>query len=144
MTTSQAEHVSSDWVPDDSTFGARLALVRQRMSWGNVKEAAVECGLPVESWRQWERDGAMPRRLVEVAQVIASRTGCSLAWLLTGTATIRERTSTRRDRRGKRADVPVAAHTRPPNRGAASSRPPGHPGGSRRPILLPQAVTSFG
>lgn len=70
------------WTADDSTFGARLALVRQRMGWGNVKEAAVGCGLPVESWRNWERDGRLPRDLIGVGRSISSRTGCDLAWLI--------------------------------------------------------------
>lgn len=75
---------SGAWVPDDSTFGARLALVRQRMQWGNVKEAAIACGLPAESWRTWERDGVTPRRVVEVASIISARTGCDYGWLLAG------------------------------------------------------------
>lgn len=72
------------WVPDDSTFGARLALVRQHMGWGNVKEAADACGLPVESWRRWERDGRAPRDIVEIADTISERTGCDFGWLLAG------------------------------------------------------------
>ncbi len=72
------------WTADDSTFGARLALIRQRMRWGNVKEAAVACGLPPESWRTWERDGVTPRRVVEISAVIAERTGCDYGWLLAG------------------------------------------------------------
>jgi hypothetical protein len=72
------------WVADDSTFGARLALVRQRMGWGNVKEAAVACGLPTESWRSWERDGRMPQRLTEIAGIISDRTGCDFGWLVAG------------------------------------------------------------
>lgn len=72
------------WVADDSTFGARLALVRQHMRWGNVKEAATACGLPVESWRSWERDGRAPQRLVDIAAIIADRTGCDYGWLLAG------------------------------------------------------------
>ena len=44
------------WVPDTSTFGARLALVRQRMGW-NLKEAALACQLPQGSWREWELKG---------------------------------------------------------------------------------------
>ena len=75
---------STKWVPTDDTFGARLALIRQRMKWGNVKEAAVACGLPPESWRTWERDGVAPRRVVEIAGLIAERTGCDYVWLLTG------------------------------------------------------------
>jgi len=71
-------------VPTADTFGARLALVRQRMGWGNVKEAALACGAPVESWRNWERDGARPRNIVDIAERIAERTGCDFYWLLTG------------------------------------------------------------
>lgn len=59
-------------------------MVRQRMGWGNVKEAALACGVPVESWRNWERDGARPRNLVDVAEQIAERTGCDFYWLLVG------------------------------------------------------------
>lgn len=72
------------WVADDSTFGARLALVRQHMRWGNVKEAAQACGLPTESWRSWERDGRVPQRLVEIAATISNETGCDLSWLIMG------------------------------------------------------------
>lgn len=69
------------WRPDDTTFGARLALVRQHMGWGNVKEAALACGLPVASWRNWERDGRQPRDYVAVCMKISERTGADLAWL---------------------------------------------------------------
>ncbi|TCB97548.1 hypothetical protein E0H26_11550 [Micromonospora zingiberis] len=72
------------WIADDSTFGARLALIRQRMKWGNVKEAAEACGLPTESWRTWERDGVTPRKIVEIAATISERTGCDYGWLLAG------------------------------------------------------------
>lgn len=83
MTQAQ-QSTAKGWMPDDSTFGARLALVRQRMGWGNVREAAVECGVPPESWRTWERDGVVPRRIVEIAGLIAERTGCDYGWLLAG------------------------------------------------------------
>lgn len=56
------------------------------MAWGNIKEAAVACGLPTESWRTWERDNVMPRRVVEIAAIIADRTGCDYWWLLAGDA----------------------------------------------------------
>ncbi len=84
MTSPQTTARSTGWTPDDSTFGARLALVRQRMGWGNVKEAATECGLPPESWRTWERDNVVPRRVVEIAALIAEKTGCDYGWLLAG------------------------------------------------------------
>lgn len=70
------------WTVDDSTFGARLALVRQRMQW-NIKEAARECGIPAASWGTWE-NGAMPRRYTEMCRLISQRTGCDHAWLLDG------------------------------------------------------------
>lgn len=82
--TEMAVAGQAGWVADDSTFGARLALVRQRMSWGNVKEAADACGLPVENWRRWERDGRAPRDIVEIAGIISERTGCDFGWLLAG------------------------------------------------------------
>ena len=72
------------WTPDVSTFGARLALVRQRMGWGNVKQAADLCGTPVQSWRGWERDGLMPRSLITVCIKIAGVTGVDYRWLALG------------------------------------------------------------
>ena len=84
MTTIDAQPIVRGWTPDDSTFGARLALVRQRMGWGNVKEAAEACKLPVQSWRNWERDNVAPRNIVDIAGIIADRTGCDYGWLLAG------------------------------------------------------------
>jgi hypothetical protein len=75
------------WVPDATTFGARLALIRQRMEWGNVKEAALACGLPVESWRNWERDGRQPRDYMRVCQAVAEHTGVDVTWLAVGPQT---------------------------------------------------------
>lgn len=91
MTASDQE----PWIPQD-TFGARLALVRQRMHW-NIAEAATACGLGDENWRQWER-GRSPRNLQDVAEAIAARTGCDLTWLMMGTAG--GRTLRRNDARG--------------------------------------------
>lgn len=84
MTQAPEQSTAKGWMPDDSTFGARLALVRQRMGWGNVSEAAKACGIPVESWRTWERDGVEPRRIVEMSKLISLRTGCNFGWLLAG------------------------------------------------------------
>lgn len=74
------------WVPDTSTFGARLALVRQRMGW-NLKEAALACGLPQASWREWELKGRDPRGIQTIVEKIAERTGVDDYWLLTGKTT---------------------------------------------------------
>lgn len=70
------------WTPSDATFGARLALIRQHMAWGNVKEAAFTCGIPVQSWRAWERDGGHPRNYIEVCAKIAGASGCDYGWLV--------------------------------------------------------------
>ena len=71
------------WVPRDDTFGARLALVRQRFGW-NLKEASLACGLPQNSWLEWESNGRVPRDLAEVVERISRRTGADDYWLLTG------------------------------------------------------------
>jgi len=51
------------------------------MGWGNVKEAALACGVPVESWRNWERDGRLPRDIIGVCRAIAAKTGADPTWL---------------------------------------------------------------
>lgn len=81
MSTS-AEAVGHGWTASDrDSFGARLALVRQRMGWGNVKEAALACGIPPQSWRTWERDNVQPRDFMGAVQRVVERTGCDEAWL---------------------------------------------------------------
>jgi len=84
MTTSVEGSITRGWIADDSTFGARLALVRQRMGWTNVKEAATACGLPTENWRRWERGETEPRRIVTIAMTIATAAGCDYLWLVHG------------------------------------------------------------
>jgi len=71
------------WVPQDS-FGARLALIRQRFGW-NVSEAAQACGIANATWQKWER-GASPRKIEEKARQIADRCGCDYVWLMVGGA----------------------------------------------------------
>lgn len=85
MTQSTARQTSrpAPWIPDASTFGARLALIRQHMKWTNVAQAARECGVPADSWRNWE-EGMEPRRLITIAMTIATRTGVDLDWLVYG------------------------------------------------------------
>lgn len=84
MTTATGEQRSTGdgWTAGPDTFGARLALVRQRMGW-NITEAARECGLGAESWRLWEQ-GREPHRLVTIAMAIANKTGCDYLWLVHG------------------------------------------------------------
>lgn len=74
---------ASRWVPTTGTFGARLALLRHEMRW-NLKEAALACGVPQASWREWELKGRDPRGLQEIVAKIAERTGVDDYWLLTG------------------------------------------------------------
>jgi hypothetical protein len=90
--TSATEVTPPPQIPDDSTFGARLALIRQMMHWGNVAQAARECGVPTDSWRNWE-EGMEPRRLVTIAMAIAARANVDVDWLLKGpsAAALRER-----------------------------------------------------
>jgi transcriptional regulator with XRE-family HTH domain len=71
------------WVPDTSSLGARLALVRQRQRW-NMKEAAVLCGFNQNAWRDWELDGRRPRALQEVCERIAEESGVDVIWLMSG------------------------------------------------------------
>lgn len=72
------------WVPDVSTFGARLALVRQRMGWTNIKEAAEACAIAPQTWRQWEAGKFEPRQLVHACMKIAGVTGVDYRWLALG------------------------------------------------------------
>lgn len=78
-----SEAIGTNWIPDTSTFGARLALVRWRMGW-NLKEAATECNVGQNSWGNWE-EGAMPRNYVEIVNRIVLRTRVNKLWLIDGT-----------------------------------------------------------
>lgn len=151
MATSHGEQrTDRGWTVDTSTFGARLALVRHRMNW-NVKEAARECGVPAASWRSWE-EGAQPRRLFEIVELISRRTGADYMWLLVGDRaealpgsgganTLHHR------QRAERTIKPVTARS---HRSAAeSTKSTSHPGSHkpdigrhdpRRPRILPRPV----
>lgn len=78
MNTSTA----TDWVPDTSTFGARLALLRWKMGW-NIREAERKCGISQNNWSGWEQ-GKAPRKIVEVVSRIHWATGVNRDWLLFG------------------------------------------------------------
>lgn len=108
----------SSWIPNDETFGARLALVRQHMGWGNVAEAALACGLPVPSWRNWERDGRTPRDLVGIAERIAEQSGVDFDWLLRG-----QRVPGRQGRQTTERILAVAGQPRPTRRGKVTTQP---------------------
>lgn len=85
--TAQAENQTGpeNWVPTTETFGMRLAMVRHTKGW-NAKEAALACGLPAASWREWELRNRAPRDVVQVCQRIADITGVDWQWLLAGKA----------------------------------------------------------
>ena len=94
--------VDQGWVPNPSNdFGARLALVRHDAGWTNIRMAATICGLDANSWRAWEQTGRKPRNLVEVCEIIAEKSGCSMVWLMTG------RTSLDNVRPVSTAELPV-------------------------------------
>lgn len=78
-------HAQGDyrWVPRGDSFAARLAMIRHAMGW-NIKEAALACGFPPGSWREWELRGRDPRGLANIAEQIAERTGADEYWLMTG------------------------------------------------------------
>ncbi|MBW4032994.1 MAG: helix-turn-helix transcriptional regulator [Acidobacteria bacterium] len=80
MTTSPT--VALDWVPDLSSFAARMALVRHSMGW-NLKEASVKAGLTVNAWARYE-EGMRPRDLVEVVEKVTRATGVNRTWLAFG------------------------------------------------------------
>lgn len=79
-----AQRQGSGWIADASTFGARLALIRQRMGWGNIAKAAKACDIAIDSWRNWEVDGREPHRMTTIAKQIAGATGCDYLWLVHG------------------------------------------------------------
>lgn len=70
------------WIPEN-TFSDRLIRLGRVMRW-SAKEAALACGLPQQSWRNWELAESQPRNFQEVCRRIAERTGVSLAWLAVG------------------------------------------------------------
>ena len=81
MTTVIPPQAERGWVPAD-LLQVRLAQVRNRMGW-NAKEAAVACGFPAQSWRNWEA-GQQPRDLVGVCERISDVTGVNVEWLMRG------------------------------------------------------------
>lgn len=82
MTT--AETQESGWIPGTSSFGARLALVRNYLNL-NVKQAAERAGVDDSSWSMWEQ-GREPRKLLATVAQISEALGCDEYWLLTGRA----------------------------------------------------------
>lgn len=107
------------WVPDLSTFGARLALVRQRMGWTNIKEAAEACAIAPQTWRHWESGRFGPRQLVNACIKISGVTGVDYRWLALGPddraeAGSAEVTATRRYQPGTRIVTSIPSQgTRP-------------------------------
>lgn len=111
---------TSPWIPDDGKFGTRLAMVRQHMGWGNVVKAAEECGLPANSWRNWERDNRIPHNVVPVAAAIELRTGVDSDWLIRG-----QRIPGRRGRQSTDEFLAVAGQPRRARPGKVTTQPSG-------------------
>lgn len=82
MAAPQHDDGSDGWVAED-TWGARLALVRQRMGW-NYEQAGHACEIEPETWRQWEKVGRSPRKIHEVARRISDQSGANYVWLMAG------------------------------------------------------------
>ncbi len=82
MTINAEQTTITDWVPSTDTFGARLALVRQKMGW-NQKQASEECDLSINAWARYEDEGGVAD-LIGTVRKIVSRTGVNEMWLLTG------------------------------------------------------------
>ena len=68
------------WIPELSTFGSRLALLRHHMGW-NITEAARSCGVSESAWRDWELRNQLPRNVQLITMQIHVATGCSAPWL---------------------------------------------------------------
>lgn len=135
--TQLAQPTEAGWIADATSFGARLVLVRQRMGWSNVTEAARQCGLHAESWRLWEQ-GRMPSRLTTIAKTIATRSGCDYLWLVHGpdrgqTPSTGPYPAPRVLSRRKPRSRDVAAHALPATRPVRQTRPFGQPS-RRQPI----------
>lgn len=131
MNRTDGQADAKGWTADDSTFGARLALIRQRKGWGNVREAATACGVPTETWRTWERDGVLPRHYADVCLRISETTGADYFWLLTGSKAPTSPPLTAPEHRPK---PPHPADPRPP-------RPTPRPKATSR--RRPKAATSL-
>ncbi len=45
------------WIPNDQTFGMRLAMIRKAQHW-NAKQGGRRVRHPQNSWRDWEVRGS--------------------------------------------------------------------------------------
>lgn len=100
------------WVPETTTFRARLALIRRQMGW-NLREASTECGLAPNAWARYEQLMS-PRDIFGTVDKIVERTGVDRMWLLTGVpagqpsdykATVRLRSASPKQRPRSRTDA---------------------------------------
>jgi len=119
MTTSAVQ--AETWVPE-LDFSAKLALVRHRMGW-NIKEAALACGLPPQSWRGWEIQRRLPHNIRAVGRSISNRTGVDYSWLMEEDVTERPDAFSQHYK-----PTPVRPpDNRPPNRPLTDRARPGSP-----------------
>lgn len=113
-------------------------MVRQHMGWGNVTAAANACGIPVETWRTWERDNVSPQNYQTVCRQIAERTGCDLVWLsgmIARQPMVRYEPTSRSGSRNA---------SRPPDNRPSARPSPGSHGPDRRTVRLPRPAPRDG
>lgn len=85
MTATHGESITTGWVPDDSTFGARLAMIRFQKGWGGAVVAGDRTNVRPETWRAWENGtNKNPRNYEEIVAKIARKSGCDAGWLYGG------------------------------------------------------------
>jgi transcriptional regulator with XRE-family HTH domain len=71
-------------IPDDSTFGRRIKLVRFDLGWSRARMAR-ELDVPAATYRTWEEFDASPRLGREtLARKLRDKHGYDEEWLLHG------------------------------------------------------------
>lgn len=73
-------------MPEADTFGKRLVLLRTSMGWHNAALAANAYGIPLETYRWYEKGKGVPRDLMEKCLKISRVTGADFGWLYGGEA----------------------------------------------------------
>lgn len=85
MTATHGESTTTGWVPDDSAFGARLAMIRYQKGWGGAAVAGERTDVRPETWRSWENQtNKNPRNYEAIVAKIARKAGCDAGWLYGG------------------------------------------------------------
>ena len=136
-----SENVTASVIPMRQRVAEEIrALLARRSMSGSELARRVGVTQPYMSRRLTGEIAFDVDDLQAIAEVLDVQPSDLLAAV--GTATIREPTSRRRDRRSRHADVAVAAVTHPSARSSnartSTGRPPSYPAQKRRPIILAQ------